>query len=176
MFGLLLPIMVSNAIKPSGNRSPGGNTEILHQTNQRPRKSRICWTSGKKIMYSIERRNKWFKILYIYKIKENTVPNILNRKGLTFSMNVRHECWCNMPAFSIRGKANNVRDCSFAWTECNLWNSLPRCVRDISGVKVDVFKRKLDKILAIYPDKPRCARSGNTFDTRSQIKFLIWPL
>ena len=33
-----------------------------------------------------------------------------------------------------------------------------------SGEKVEVFKRKLDKILASYPDEPRCAMSGNTFD------------
>ena len=58
----------------------------------------------------------------------------------------------------------NEKDRSFAWTACNLWNSLPRCVRDISGEKVEVFKKKLDKILAFYPDKPRCAKSGNTFD------------
>merc|ERR1712121_320338 len=47
MSGLLLPIMVSNAIKPSGNRSPGRNTEILYQTNKRPRRFRICRTSEK---------------------------------------------------------------------------------------------------------------------------------
>ena len=115
-------------------------------------------------MYSIQRRNERFKIIYIYKIKEELVPNISNRNGLTFSMHVRHGCRCNMPTFPIRGKAKNARDRSFAWTACNLWNSLPRCVRDISGENVDVFKRKLDKILAIYPDKPRCAMSGNTFD------------
>ena len=41
---------------------------------------------------------------------------------------------------------------------------LPKCVRNISGEKVEVFKRNLDKILASYPDEPRCAMSGNTFD------------
>ena len=43
-----------------------------------------------------------------------------------------------------------------------LWNSLPRCVRNMSGENVDIFKR-LDKILGIYPDKTRFAMSGNTF-------------
>ena len=118
----------------------------------------------KKPMYSIQRRNERFKILYIYKIKEEKVPNISSKNGLTFSMHVRRGCRCNMPTFPIRGKAKNARDRSFAWTACNLWNSLPRCVRDISGEKVEVFKRKLDKILAFYPDEPRCAKSGNTFD------------
>ena len=64
----------------------------------------------------------------------------------------------------MRGRAKKARDRSFAWTASNLWNSLPMCVQNISGENVDVFKRKLDKILAVYPDKPKCARSGNTFD------------
>ena len=118
----------------------------------------------KKPMYSIQRRNERFKIIYIYKIKEEIVPNISNRNGLTFSMHIRHGCRCNMPTFPMRGKAKNARDRSFAWTACGLWNSLPKCVRNISGEKVNVFKRKLDKILANYPDEPRCAKSGNTFN------------
>ena len=79
-------------------------------------------------------------------------------------MHIRHGCRCNMPTFPMRGKAKNARDCSFAWTACNLWNSLPRCVRDISGEEVRVFKKKLDKILAFYPDKLRSVRSGKTLD------------
>ena len=39
----------------------------------------------KKPMYSIQRRNERFKIIYIYKIKERLVPNISNRNGLTFN-------------------------------------------------------------------------------------------
>ena len=70
-----------------------------------------------------------------------------------------------MPTFPIRGKARNARDRSFAWTAFNLWNSLPRCVRAISGEEVKVFKRKLDKILAFYPYEPRFAKFGNTFDS-----------
>merc|ERR1712055_1106061 len=53
---------------------------------------------------------------------------------------------------------------SFAWTACNLWNSLPRCVRDITGKDVVYFKNNLDKVLEFYPDVPRCIRSGHTYD------------
>ena len=76
----------------------------------------------KKPMYSIQRRNKRFKIIYIYNIKEEIVLNISNRNSLNFSMHVRHGCRFNMPTFPIRGKAKNARDHSFAWTACNLWN------------------------------------------------------
>ena len=118
----------------------------------------------KKPMYSIQRRYERFKIIYVYKIKEKLVPNISYRNGLSFSMHIRHGCRCIMPTFPMRGRARKARDRSFAWTASNLWNSLPKCVRNISGESVDFFKRKLDKVLTIYPDKPRCAMSGDTFD------------
>ena len=56
------------------------------------------------------------------------------------------------------------RDSSFAWTVCNLWNSLPGCVRNIAGKDVEFFKNKLDKVLAYYPDVPRCSEFGHTYD------------
>ena len=37
----------------------------------------------KKPMYSIQRRNERFKIIYIYKIKEKLAPNISYRNGLS---------------------------------------------------------------------------------------------
>ena len=47
-------------------------------------------------MYSIQRRNERFKMIYIYKIKENLVPNISNKYGLTFKIDGRHGCKCNI--------------------------------------------------------------------------------
>ena len=115
-------------------------------------------------MYSIQRRNERFKIIYIYKIKENLVPNISNKYGLTFKINGRHGCKCEIPNFPIGSRARKARDSSFAWTACNLWNSLPKCVRDITGKDVMYFKNKLDKALAFYPDVPRCSESGHSYD------------
>ena len=100
----------------------------------------------------------------MYKIKENLVPNISNKYGLTFRINGRRGCICDIPGFPPGSRARKARDNSFAWTACNLWNSLPRSVRDISGRKVEYFKNKLDQILAVYPDIPRCAKSGHSFD------------
>ena len=45
-----------------------------------------------------------------------------------------------------------------------LWNSLPRCVRDITGKDVMFFKNKLDKVLAYYPDVPRCSDTCHSLD------------
>ena len=97
----------------------------------------------KRPLYSIQRRNERFKIINIYKIKEKLVPNISKEYGLTFKMHGRRGCECEMPTFPIGSRARKARDSSFAWTACNLWNSLPRCVRDITGKDVEYFKNKL---------------------------------
>ena len=52
-----------------------------------------------------------------------------------FGIHVRNGCRSNMPTFPIKGKSRKARGGSFAWNACNLWNSLPRCARDISGKK-----------------------------------------
>ena len=92
------------------------------------------------------------------------IPNISNKYGLTFKMHGRHGYKCDMSTFPIRGRVRKARDSSFAWTACNLWNSLPKCVRDITGKDVMYFKNKLDKALAFYPDVPRCSESGHSYD------------
>ena len=115
-------------------------------------------------MYSIQRRNERFKILYLYKIKEGLVPNVSNKYKLYFTES-KLGILCKIPRFRPRGKARKARDSSFAWTACNLWNSLPKCVRDIAGESVMSFKNKLDKVLAYYPDVPRCSESGHSYDS-----------
>ena len=47
-----------------------------------------------------------------------------------------------------------ARENSFALTVRNLWNSLPRGIRDISGEDLENFKGKLDRVLSYYPDVP----------------------
>ena len=57
-------------------------------------------------------------------------------------------------------KQEKLRDNSFALTASNLWNALPRHIRNISGKSIEHFKKNLDKTLKLYPDVPRCASSG----------------
>ena len=119
-------------------------------------------------MYNIQRKHERFKILYMYKIKEGLDPNISSKYGLTFNVHVRHGCRCDNPNFPTRGKARKARGCSFSWSTCNLWNSLPKCVRNISREDIKFFKNKLDKVLAFYPDVPRCSSSGYSYDRNSR--------
>ena len=105
----------------------------------------------KKPMYSIQRRNERFKIIYIYKIKEKLAPNISYRNGLTFSMHIRHGCRCNMPTFPMRGRAKKARDRSFAWTCGTHFPS----VSEIYQVKMLIFSKgswiKFKQFIRINP-------------------------
>ena len=98
-------------------------------------------------MYSIQRCHERYKIIYAYKIKEK-VPNISKNNGLQFSMHGRRGLWCEIPTFPLHhNKAGRARDDSFTLTTCNLWNSLPKHIRNINGKSVEYFKKKLDETL-----------------------------
>ena len=111
--------------------------------------------------YSVQRRHERYKIVYIYKIKENLVPNISSTHGLQFFTTSRHGCMCKMPSYPLHHNlAVTARNSSFALTASSLWNCLPKHIRDISGLNVEAFKRRLDRVLKLYPDEPRCSASG----------------
>merc|ERR1711891_63050 len=73
-------------------------------------------------------------------------------------------CVYDIPDIRPRSRARRAWDNSFAWTACNLSNSLPKCIRNIAREDVMCFKNKLEKALALYPDVPRCSESGHTYD------------
>ena len=65
--------------------------------------------------------------------------------------------------FSLLEVERGRLEITFAWTAYNQWNSLPKCIRNITG-EIMYFKNKLDKVLAFYPDIPRCIRSDHSYD------------
>ena len=112
-------------------------------------------------MYSVQRRHERYKIIYVYKIKEKLVQNISSSHGLQFYQRGRLGCVCRIPSYPLHhNKAVTARNNSFALTASSLWNSLPKNIRNISGLSVAAFKRKLDRVLKIYPDEPRCSSIG----------------
>ena len=97
------------------------------------------------------------------------VPNISKIFGLTFSQRGRHGCICKMPTYRLyHNRAVIARNNSFALTASSLWNVLPKNIRNLSGLSVDSFKRRLDKIFKLYPDSPRCASIGVYQDRNSR--------
>ena len=92
--------------------------------------------------------------LWPTKVKEGLVPNISKTHGLEFVNTGRCGWRCVVPNYRVRGSAIRARENSFALTACNLWNSLPRSIRDIRGEDLSHFKGKLDRVLSHYPDAP----------------------
>ena len=128
-------------------------------------------------IYSVQRRHERYKIIYIYKIKQGLVPNISETHGLQFSPNKRHGCICKITTFPLyKNKAVVARNNSFALTASTLWNSLPRNIRNITGVNVDTFKRRLDLVLKHYPDEPRCSATGLYTNTHGRKSNSIYDL
>ena len=106
-------------------------------------------------------------------MKEGLVPNISKTHGLKFVNTGRRGCRCVVPDYQIRGSAIRARENSFALTACNLWNSLPRSIRDIRGEDLPHFKGKLDRVLSHYPDVPRCGTSGHSYSEHNRKSNLL---
>ena len=70
----------------------------------------------------------------------------------------------NDPSYRIRKGTKKARENSFALIALNLWNSLPRGIRDISVEDLKNFKGKLDRVLSYYPDIPRCSHHGHAYN------------
>ena len=128
-------------------------------------------------MNSVQRRHERYKIIYLYKIKSDLVPNISESHSLQFYPNKRFGSTCKIPTFPLYGnKAMKARNASFALTASSLWNSLPVEIRNVSGVSVDTFKRKLDKLLRNYPDDPRGSSTGICINQQGSLSNSLYDL
>ena len=161
-----------------------GNIDLL-ETTQRSFTRKIIGTEGMDYaqrlnflkMYSVQRRHERYKILYLYKIKEKLVPNVSSTYGLQFYNNKRHGCMCRIPSYPLyHNKAVVARNASFALTASNLWNILPKSIRDLSGLSIGAFKRRLDKALVLYPDEPRSSSSGKFTDTHGRASNSLYDI
>ncbi|MEL7079430.1 MAG: reverse transcriptase family protein [Cyanobacteria bacterium J06582_2] len=119
-------------------------------------------------LQSIQRRHERYKIIYVYKIKENIVPNLPKNPfntdlsfALKFSQTTRNGLRCSISNPTLyHNPAEIPRNSSFALTASNLWNCLPPKISNITNITVLKFKKQLDKFLNLFPDEPRCSASG----------------
>ena len=77
----------------------------------------------------------------MWKILEGLVPNI-NCKIIS-TQHVRLGRKCKIPIVK-NGRLQKARNASLTVNGVNLFNALPKSVRDLSGVKVETFKSALD--------------------------------
>ena len=114
------------------------------------------WDQLKKLkMYSLERRRERYHIIYVWKVIEQQVPNVGNNRIIS-KLNERRGRECIPPRVSqsCSKKVQNLIYASLPVHGQQLFNCLPRDLRNVTGCKVETFKRMLDNYLTTVPDEP----------------------
>ena len=104
-------------------------------------------------MYSQERRMERYRVIYMWKILEEYVPNCgveLANENLRLGRKIK------IPSLKKNGRQaiQTLREQSFQINGARLFNSLPKKIRNISKDQ-EVFKASLDEFLSSVPDQPR---------------------
>ena len=103
-------------------------------------------------MYSLQRRRERYRIIYIWKVIEGHVPNVNNK--INSIQHARLGRKCQLPKIPS-GKLGKIGEASLVFNGAQLFNVLPKPLRDMSGVSLDSFKRALDQFLNTVPDEPQ---------------------
>ena len=90
-------------------------------------------------------------IVYIWKIKNNKVPNDIN---FQFSSNGRRSGNKAVvkPLPKVKGKLLSIYESGFQIRAAKLWNKVPNEITSINNL--NTFKESLNDYLLLYPDKP----------------------
>ena len=112
------------------------------------------WTCLKNMkVYSLQRRRERYRIIYIWKVLENLVPNINDQ--IKCKENARRGRHCIIPRLRGNGKTRSIHEASLSVHGSKLFNALPKQIRDTTNVSIAKFKRALDAYLAHIPDEPQ---------------------
>ena len=111
-------------------------------------------------MYSLQRRRERYRIIYVWKILEQQVPNISceGNSGIQKLRmdNTRNGRTCQLPTQinSASAKTRHLREGSFTHHGSKLFNALPKDLRNLTNCSLPIFKSRLDKYLQQIDDKP----------------------
>ena len=128
-------------------------------------------------MYSQERRRERYMIIYVWRILESQVPNIIhsgNSNGaIRASNHSRRGRLCTVPSIRTQSSRHvqQLREASLPVRGQRLFNSLPQSLRSMTGCSTDVFKRALDLYLRDIPDEPQI--QGYTSCRRAETNSLL---
>ena len=104
-------------------------------------------------MNSEQRRFERYKIIYMWKIINDQVPNC----GVEWTeATERKGRMCKIPNLKGSSKVQKLREQSFQMAGPKLWNCLPKSVRNLKTTSQDEFKQVLDDFLCKVPDEPKC--------------------
>ena len=106
-------------------------------------------------LYSLQRRRERYRIIYTWKILENLVPNTGNI-GLQPHVTLRSGRCCRGQSVKpgVPTALQSHRAATLGVHGAQLFNCLPRVVRDMTNCRVEDFKKALDKVLRKVPDEP----------------------
>ena len=114
------------------------------------------WEQLKKLnMYSLERRRERYRIIYVWKVLENLVPNIGNDRIRSKTHQRRgRECFPPKVNQYCSRKVQNLIYASLPVHGQQLFNCLPKEIRNLTKCEVTTFKGVLDQYLMTVPDEP----------------------
>ena len=125
-------------------------------------------------LYSLERRRERYRIIYVWKILENIVPNLsTDQNQIKTKTSPRQGRFCVVPPVSKAAsqRIQTLREGTFSVNGSKLFNILPPSIRNLRNVGVETFKRKLDEFLATIPDEPQSP--GYTLFRRADTNSLL---
>ena len=114
-------------------------------------------------IYSLQRRRERYIIIYVWKILENLVPNLV--KPLQFYVSDRRGRLCSVSHVRL-GHTGTLAYSSFRWKGIRLFNSLPMHIRNITACPPLVFKKQLDLHLSPILDCPCTPNFNNSLDNK----------
>ena len=104
-------------------------------------------------MLSLQRRLERYQIIYTWKVLEGIVPNC----GIEVKNEIgRNGRMCRIPNISTHSKKSvqSIREQSFQINGLQLFNLIPKSIRNMTRCGIEDFKMKLDKFLENVPDEP----------------------
>ena len=107
-------------------------------------------------LYSLERRRERYRIIYVWKILEGSVPNLSGQSKITHRTSFRHGRVCCIPAVAsgAKNRLQRLREGSFCVNGPLLFNALPSYLQNMTGVTHLDFKKELDTFLGTVADEP----------------------
>ena len=114
-------------------------------------------------IYSVQCRRERYIIIYVWKILENLVPNLV--KPLQFYVSDRRGRLCSVSHVRL-GHTGTLAYSSFRWKGIKLFNSLPMHIRNITAYPALVFKKQLDLHLSPILDCPCTPNFNNILDNK----------